>query len=874
MKIVYSRTIYIVCIVCISYISPGQVTDDFSDGNFTENPVWTGDGAQFEINDLSQLHLRSAGTDTSVLATPNARVKNTQWSFWMKLSFNTSSNNHARVYLTADTSGLQSQVNGCFIQVGGADDSICIMKQTGDIIEKMFSFKSFKTAHSTNIIRVKIISGEDGTWEALIDTTGGFNYHFEGSFFDDSFQFSRWFGILCRYTSSNATKFYFDDFYVGPIIQDTLPPKIVSQEVLTETTIRLTFTEAIQRQSAEIPGNYQIISTGARPDSARLEIHQPAAVTLFFNEVMAEAQPDSLRIQNIRDESGNRMPDTIVPVCYYRPKPYDILIHEIMADPEPQVELPNGEFIELYNRTEFPINLKDWSIKYGSYSKAFNALILPPKGYLLIVKDSSYTNYANCAVIFTSSSSLSNEGTTLVLKDSQGHVIHAVSYAPEWYRGSFKEKGGWSLEMIDPMNPCGCRENWNASKDASGGTPGRGNSIFSSNSDVVDPYPGRAVISDSSILTVYFSEAMDSISLLGMTNWMISPFADFPDGEVRPVKVTPGPPDFISTQLRINEVFERGVTYLLHVSGNLKDCAGNRCDSVVSIRFAIPDTVSCHDIIINEILTDPASGGSRFVELYNRSEKIIDMRSMVLSNSDTTGGLLPNSEPLMSAGYLLFPGDYIALTSNPGDICERYRSPAPEDVVGMSEFPTFGDDTGTVILARKDDLAIIDKMRYDPEMHYPLLSTKEGVSLERANSEMPSGDKNNWHSAAETVGFATPAYQNSQKFTSGGEDQEITITPDIFSPDNDGRDDLLHIALSKNEPDCAVNISIYDSGGRLARQLANHVLSGSEGIFIWDGMTDSRSKAPLGFYILLIEISRPDGMVRKIKKTAILGGKL
>jgi hypothetical protein len=45
-------------------------------------------------------------------------------------------------------------------------------------------------------------------------------------------------------------------------------------------------------------------------------------------------------------------------------------------------------------------------------------------------------------------------------------------------------------------------------------------------------------------------------------------------------------------------------------------------------------------------------------------------------------------------------------------------------------------------------------------------------------------------------------------------------------------------------------------------------------MFIWDGMTDSRNKAPLGFYILLIEISRPDGMVRKIKKTAILGGKL
>ena len=74
--------------------------------------------------------------------------------------------------------------------------------------------------------------------------------------------------------------------------------------------------------------------------------------------------------------------------------------------------------------------------------------------------------------------------------------------------------------------------------------------------------------------------------------------------------------------------------------------------------------------------------------------------------------------------------------------------------------------------------------------------------------------------------------------------------------------------------DNVVNIGIYDCRGRLVKQLANNVYPGSEGVFIWDGITATRSKAPLGYYILLIELTRPDGIVRKIKKTVVLGGEL
>ena len=41
---------------------------------------------------------------------------------------------------------------------------------------------------------------------------------------------------------------------------------------------------------------------------------------------------------------------------------FDIVIAEIMADPSPQVNLPNNEWIELRNTSGITINLSGWRI--------------------------------------------------------------------------------------------------------------------------------------------------------------------------------------------------------------------------------------------------------------------------------------------------------------------------------------------------------------------------------------------------------------------------------------------------------------------------------------------------------------------------------
>jgi hypothetical protein len=54
----------------------GQFTDDFTDGNFTASPVWSGDNADWEVL-AGELHLNApAVANTAYLSTPSVAVSN------------------------------------------------------------------------------------------------------------------------------------------------------------------------------------------------------------------------------------------------------------------------------------------------------------------------------------------------------------------------------------------------------------------------------------------------------------------------------------------------------------------------------------------------------------------------------------------------------------------------------------------------------------------------------------------------------------------------------------------------------------------------------------------------------------------------------
>lgn len=844
-----------------------QVNDSFTDGDFTQNPNWSGDDYQFEVNSSSQLHLISEKPDTSYLSTPNIKIDDTEWNFWVKLSFNTSSNNLARVYLVSDSPNLEKALNGYFVQIGGSDDSIRVFKQSGHLTEVIYCFRMYKASHSTNILRFKILREEHGLWEAWLDTTGKANFNKDGVFLESSYNQTSWMGVFCKYTSSNATKFYFDDFLVENIQHDSLPPGILSCISTDSVSLRVKFNENVDKQSAENSHHYYLKLSGQYPLMVNQEKDLPCCYLLIFERPLPSGTYDSIWISGVNDIAGNSMKDTIVSFNYYLPRAYDVLIHEIMADPIPQVDLPPEEYVELYNRTPFSINLEKWTFHFGNSKKVFPPLSIDPYGYLLLVKDSSkFYLYGNCIPLFTSTISLSNEGSMLAIKNEKGMVIHAVAYENSWYASSYKSEGGWSLEMIDPMNPCGCQENWIASTDPSGGTPGRANAVYAPQPDLSIPHLVRAFFKDSTSIQLLFSESMDSIGLSTRESYILNPSGIIPD------YVKPKEPMFNSVVLKFCSTFQKGIIYQIFSSGIMRDCAGNMMDTSRHLEIALPDEITDRDIIINEILFNPYPHGNRFIELFNRSGKVLDLKTLMIKKDDSIEGTMNAGYPVVQDSYLMFPFDYVAISSDPDEVLKRYPGPPNRKTIKPEKFPTLSENSGMLVIARQDDGTIIDKISYSSEMQYPLLNSKEGVSLERIHPDRPSTDQSNWHSASETVGFASPAYQNSQYYPDENLSSSILVFPLIFSPDNDGKDDCIHLVLEPDYAGFQADVIIFDSKGSIVKRLARNVLLAAENVFSWDGITEKNTKAPLGFYFFFVEMLHPEGTIKRYKKVFVLGG--
>jgi hypothetical protein len=456
---------------------------------------------------------------------------------------------------------------------------------------------------------------------------------------------------------------------------------------------------------------------------------------------------------------------------------------------------------------------------------------------------------------------------TLTLKDFDGNVIHSVSYSDDWFDGSYKMDGGWSLELIDPLNPCGDASNWAACNNDVGGTPGKVNSVNASNADHTAPTVSRVGVTDAAHITVWFSESCDSSAILNPANYSID------NGIGNPILVHAKSPAYKAADLTLTSPIAADVIYTLTLTSNITDCAGNAFTSENSVRFAIPVEAEANDIVINELLFDPTAEGVDFVEIYNRSNRVIDLKDLLLANYDTVNKVITKYNEISQQPFQILPSEYYVLSTDSSAVKKFYKTTNPQGFINMATFPAMNNDEGLVAITSKGG-KVIDLVSYTSAMQYPLLTNVDGVSLERISPERPSKDVTNWHSAAEAVGYATPGYKNSQFGVMINDANEITLSPDIFSPDNDGYNDNLSIAYSFNSSGNNISITIYDASGHLVRNLVNHELCGTAGAFTWDGITNERLKASIGRYIVFVEIFDLDGNVKKFKKAAVLGGKI
>ena len=631
---------------------------------------------------------------------------------------------------------------------------------------------------------------------------------------------------------------------------DETAPSIADLSINSANELHLTFSEIIDTTVSLSLDNFSLDNDYGNPVYAGLDANNPNLLVLMFGMSFEQNRIYNLTVENITDLCGNVMERqtvqfSTVPIAFNT-----IVVSEIMSKPSPVVGLPDAKYVEIYNRSDNAVSLSGWKISLGSTTKPLPSVIIGAQSYLVLTAADNafmFEGFENVVGV-DGFPSFAQGGTTISLSDKNGNIVHTLTFSSSWHDDNFKAQGGYSLEMVDLNNPCEGAANWRSTLNSRGGTPGMQNSVNDSNPDRTTPYPTDAEVVNDTVV-VYFSEVVLP-EMISTQNFSVEEFGN-------PTFVKIIEPQLTIVKMKFNAEIQRGKVYMLNIGENITDCSGNNVEVNTQIRFGIGVQAEYNDLAINELLFNPYSGGSDFVELYNRSDKVIDLKDLWISNTNDDGSV-KDSYQITNISRLILPQEYSAISTDIADLYNHYTIEHSENLYKVAKMPSMPDDKGTIIITGRA-FDTIDIVSYNKSQHYRLLSSQDGVSLERINYDVPASDLSNWHSAAQDAGFATPGYVNSQFHEIGEIESQISLSSEVFSPDNDGYEDQLVITYSLDVAGYSGTIAVYSSNGRLVQTLVNNRSLGSVGNIVWDGFDAQNRLCPAGIYIVYVELFNLEG---------------
>lgn len=849
-------------ILLLAQQSFAQFTDNFSDGDFIANPSWVGNDSKFIVS-ANQLKLQApAIADKAYLSTASEAINDASWEFVVTLGFNPSSSNYIRVYLVSDSANVSGSLNGYYVMLGNTADEISLYRQSETTRTKIIDGIDGRLNLSSSVTKVNVKRDASGNWELFLDVGLTGTYTSEGIALDATHLSSTYFGLFCNYTATRSDKFYVDDILVsGNPIVDATPPTVISLKVISSTELELIFSEKVEATSAEEIENYVTSNGLGNPASATLQSDRKT-IQLSFAQDFPNGIENTLTISGLKDLAGNEMITIAKSFLYFENFPVshkDIIITEIFADPSPQIKLPNAEYIEVFNRSEHAIDLTNWTLTDGSSSATFSSKILLPNAYLILTSTVSPSDISSFGDVLSLSNfpTLNNEGDALVIRSSTGLMLDSVNYSNGWYLDDDKKEGGWSLELIDPANPCGENENWIASENPNGGSPGIQNSVFANKPDLTSPKLLSAIPLSSTVLHLKFNEKLENeIPLL--TSFQIDP------------EVTITSVSFVNASLKEIDIHVDSIlaqTLYTVTIQNVRDCNQNVIrQDFNSYEFGLPEPAEPMDVVINEILFNPRPTGVDFVEIVNTSSKFFNIKDWALSNIED--GVLLNTRIISSENILLKPNAYLAITQDGNVLKGEYVNAHEETFLNVSSLPSLNDDEGSIVLTN-DDGNLLDNLQYNKTWHSVFIKDEEGVSLERVSFTAPTQESQNWKSASSIVGYATPGYVNSNAREQALHDEAVTVEPKAFIPIN-GQPNFTQIQFQFDQGGYVANIKIFDSQGHLIKHIANNEVLGTQGFFRWDGDRDDGNKARTGYYMVFFEVFNSDGEVNVFRKPVVI----
>jgi len=397
-----------------------------------------------------------------------------------------------------------------------------------------------------------------------------------------------------------------------------------------------------------------------------------------------------------------------------------------------------------------------------------------------------------------------------------------------------------------------CSTIWKGATHPDGGTPNEQNSVYDTLPDNTTMEITSSNVLSDSVLEIVFSKQIDTLSVgqvaiqfVPELNWKTMLFNEN------------------SMQFIFQSALEKSKEFKIQLD-EIQDCWTHKYS--INTTFANSEIIDTNDIVINELLFNPYPDGADFIELYNTSEKWINLKDLTLFSLEK--GQL-SSPKVIEQNRIVKPHEYVFLT--PSISSQEKIYPNTNKLHGIQmPIPTMNNDSGTVILMYNNQL--IDKVSYKEAWHFPFLNNKEGKSLECLSAFLPSDEKQNWYTASENEGFATPGKANSHQMH-GLDATDFKLSSPTISPDNDGFEDLVEISFSTTSPNTSASLTIYTMQGVEIKKIINNQLVSNSVNVSWDGLDNKKQQLPIGIYILHLEtIELKTGKI-SAKKLAIVVAK-
>jgi hypothetical protein len=359
--------------------------------------------------------------------------------------------------------------------------------------------------------------------------------------------------------------------------------------------------------------------------------------------------------------------------------------------------------------------------------------------------------------------------------------------------------------------------------------------------DTTPPLWTDLSITSPNTLTLVFSEEMD----FSTASFNLSP------SEKSPISTNISA-DRTAIELTFANNFEENVYYTL-TANNLKDLAGNALEQTQQ-NFGIFGTIEVGDLVWNEVMFNNPTDAVEYVEIANRSNKLLDLSGLQFSTVRTDESY--NTPVEIPAKTIIEPNGYAAFCTDVDSLRNYFSLDETANIFKTSRWNALNNENATLVLLDNSRIIIYDELAYNAKWHHPLVKNPRGVSLERIHPDLPTQEPNSWHSAASEVNYGTPGYQNSQYtdiVSSTTKEKQVWLDSEIFSPDNDGINDVCFIHYNVGETGYTVNATIFNAVGDRVYQVASNALIGSDGFLTWDGKTDKGTNVNVGVYVLYFQ---------------------